>query len=434
MVRPIVLTHDDYVEPPVAPSEPTAGASAPPPPRRSGSLHDVRRSRHDRMLGGVAAGIARNYGWDVTLVRVAFVVASVFGIGIPVYVVAWIVIPPEPEGPESGGGTGPERREAGALIGLALLGIGVLLLGGRLVPDGDLTDLVWPLTLIGGGVAVLVMRSGARDQIPAAVASASAPTEPDTVSVGATATDEAADTAGAAPTSSAWDQTSSWAAWSPPTPPHAIHDRRGRRDRRTRPFLGPLTVSVALCFVGVVALLTSIDAISIDPEVAGAIALGILGAALVLSAWFGRARGLIFLAVPLAIGLGVVALIDTPLEGGVGDRDYRPETLAQLESEYRLAIGSMTIDLRDVPIHTGTTDVDASVAVGELVVLVPRDVTVEVHSEVGAGQVDVFGEDDNGTSVERDDVARAGPRVLQLDLRTGIGRTRVQRLSDAAGR
>ncbi len=185
------------------------------------------------------------------------------------------------------------------------------------------------------------------------------------------------------------------------------------------------------CLVGVVALLASLDVTSPDAEVVGAVALGIVGVALVVSAWVGRARGLVFLAVPLAIGLGIVAAIDTPIEGGIGDRDYRPATIAQLESEYRLAIGSMTIDLRDVPIRTGTTEITASVAIGELVVLVPNDVTVDVHAEAGIGQVSVFGEVDSGTGVERTDIERAGVRVLQLDLRTGIGQARVERLPDS---
>ena len=185
------------------------------------------------------------------------------------------------------------------------------------------------------------------------------------------------------------------------------------------------------CLVGVVALLASLGVTSPDAEVVGAVALGIVGVALVVSAWVGRARGLVFLAVALAIGLGIVAAIDTPIEGGIGDRDYRPATIAQLESEYRLAIGSMTIDLRDVPIRTGTTEITASVAIGELVVLVPNDVTVDVHAEAGIGQVSVFGEVDSGTGVEQTDIERAGVRVLQLDLRTGIGQARVERLPDS---
>ena len=112
------------------------------------------------MLGGVAAGIARTYGWDVTLVRLAFVVAALVGVGVPAYVVAWVVIPPDPDD-----GTEVEPRERGALVGLVLLGIGVLWLGGRIFPNGgDLVRLAWPLALVAGGIAVLLMRSGPADR------------------------------------------------------------------------------------------------------------------------------------------------------------------------------------------------------------------------------------------------------------------------------
>jgi hypothetical protein len=55
-------------------------------------------------------------------------------------------------------------------------------------------------------------------------------------------------------------------------------------------------------------------------------------------------------------------------------------------------------------------------------------VTVEVHAEAGVGRVAVFGVADGGTSVERDDTVRMpGTRVLRLDLRTGVGETKVER-------
>ncbi|HYJ32969.1 MAG TPA: PspC domain-containing protein [Candidatus Binatia bacterium] len=58
----------------------------------------LRRSRN-RMLGGVCAGIAEWLGWDVTLVRVLYVVLSIVSVGFPgtiVYIILWIVMP----GPE----------------------------------------------------------------------------------------------------------------------------------------------------------------------------------------------------------------------------------------------------------------------------------------------------------------------------------------------
>jgi len=56
----------------------------------------LRRSGDDRMLGGVAAGIADWFGIDVTAVRVAFVVLAVLGgAGVPLYLAAWLLIPEE---------------------------------------------------------------------------------------------------------------------------------------------------------------------------------------------------------------------------------------------------------------------------------------------------------------------------------------------------
>ncbi|MBW1878437.1 MAG: PspC domain-containing protein [Deltaproteobacteria bacterium] len=50
----------------------------------------------DRMIGGVCAGIAEHYGWDPTLVRVAFVLLSVFSSAFPgllVYLALWLIMP-----------------------------------------------------------------------------------------------------------------------------------------------------------------------------------------------------------------------------------------------------------------------------------------------------------------------------------------------------
>ena len=52
------------------------------------------------MLAGVAAGIARYLGVDVTLVRIVFaVLAVVGGAGVPIYLAGWLLIPEE--GPSS---------------------------------------------------------------------------------------------------------------------------------------------------------------------------------------------------------------------------------------------------------------------------------------------------------------------------------------------
>jgi phage shock protein PspC (stress-responsive transcriptional regulator) len=54
------------------------------------------RAREGRVVAGVCAGLAAYFGVDPTLVRLAFALVTVFGgIGVLLYLVAWIVIPEE---------------------------------------------------------------------------------------------------------------------------------------------------------------------------------------------------------------------------------------------------------------------------------------------------------------------------------------------------
>jgi phage shock protein C len=54
----------------------------------------LRRSADNRMLAGVAAGIARSLGVDVTLVRVITAALALFtGAGAALYIAAWLLIP-----------------------------------------------------------------------------------------------------------------------------------------------------------------------------------------------------------------------------------------------------------------------------------------------------------------------------------------------------
>jgi phage shock protein PspC (stress-responsive transcriptional regulator) len=48
------------------------------------------------MIAGVAAGIGRHLGVDVLLVRIAFVVLALAGgLGVPLYIACWLLIPEE---------------------------------------------------------------------------------------------------------------------------------------------------------------------------------------------------------------------------------------------------------------------------------------------------------------------------------------------------
>ncbi len=58
----------------------------------------LRRSRSQRMIAGVCGGIAEWWGWDVKLVRVLYVLVSVFSAAFPgilAYIILWVLLPEE---------------------------------------------------------------------------------------------------------------------------------------------------------------------------------------------------------------------------------------------------------------------------------------------------------------------------------------------------
>ena len=58
------------------------------------------RSRRHRMIAGVCGGLAERYDWDVSVVRLIFVLASFLPIPthmVLLYIIMWIVVPEAPE-------------------------------------------------------------------------------------------------------------------------------------------------------------------------------------------------------------------------------------------------------------------------------------------------------------------------------------------------
>ncbi|GHC71587.1 hypothetical protein GCM10007079_04100 [Nocardiopsis terrae] len=58
----------------------------------------LQRSESDRFLTGVCGGIAAYTGLDSTIIRIVFVVLTLLGFsGIPIYILAWLLMPAESE-------------------------------------------------------------------------------------------------------------------------------------------------------------------------------------------------------------------------------------------------------------------------------------------------------------------------------------------------
>ncbi|MCQ8894195.1 MAG: PspC domain-containing protein [Methanolinea sp.] len=60
-------------------------------------MKKLERPRRGRLLGGVCAGIGNSFDLDPVLVRILWVALTVvsIGIGIIVYIAAWILMPEE---------------------------------------------------------------------------------------------------------------------------------------------------------------------------------------------------------------------------------------------------------------------------------------------------------------------------------------------------
>ncbi len=54
---------------------------------------------HNQVIAGVCAGIAEYFGWDIALVRIIYLIISIFSAAFPgiiVYMILWIVMPEKP--------------------------------------------------------------------------------------------------------------------------------------------------------------------------------------------------------------------------------------------------------------------------------------------------------------------------------------------------
>ncbi|MEU5028531.1 PspC domain-containing protein [Streptomyces milbemycinicus] len=137
-----------------------APPAAEPPPRK------LYRSAEGRMVGGVARGLAGHLGLPVSWVRFVFIALLMAeGFGALVYALFWFVVPlgfggvetPRPAS-ERGADGGrrilsrkPDKGQVFALLAL-LVGMGVFVENFQL---GRANTYIWPLLLIGAGVALV---------------------------------------------------------------------------------------------------------------------------------------------------------------------------------------------------------------------------------------------------------------------------------------
>ncbi|MGQ0803271.1 MAG: PspC domain-containing protein [Actinomycetota bacterium] len=372
-------------------------AGHPPDGETSGRL---TRSRRDRVLAGVAGGLGQHFGVDPLIFRIGFVAFSLLGAsGLVLYGIAWLVIPEE----------GARRSVADvlwrrwgrlarhgvrpALAGTLLLAAAAALLVHDAIHWGA-GRIVLSVALLGAGIGLLAWRPVSRRP------SSGVP-------------EQLADEPDARPPAPA------------PAGPTLDPPDRGPRERSV---LTRIALSALLVLGGAAGLAQAAGIVDVTAEEVVAVALVLTGLGLLVGAWWGRAHGLIAVGVVLTLVLGALTIVDVPFAGGFGERTYRPVSGRELRPEYRLFAGEMLLDLSRVDIAEGTTEIDVSVAFGELTVVTPPTDTVVVVAHVGAGELRVLGEHDQGVDTDATRVIqRRGAGTVRLDLRVVAGEIRVSR-------
>lgn len=411
-------------------------------------LTDLRRSRTDRHVAGVSGGLGRYAGIDPLVFRILFVVLTIFGgSGILFYALGWLLVPEEGETESEGRRlmNGRASRSKGSILALVVVVVAGVVAIGATVDSGWGVGGLGVLAVI-GLAAVLLLRNGQRDpqQLPGPVygpvpppagpgaygqttglayaGPATAPPAPQTATFAPQTATFAPQTAPVAPPPAG----PTYPVWTPAPPPPA--------PPKERSVLGRVTLCNALIVVGLLVGWNAATDHDVSGRVVFAAALGVVGIGLVVGAFLGRARSLVVWGVLLTALASAAAVVpDVPVNGGIGDRTWRPATVADLRSEYRLGIGDAELDLTRLDLtDAGRLRVDVRQGVGDLTIVVPDDVVVLINADVQGGDLRLPDREDiDGTDL-RDRVvvpegSSPGSAVLVIDAEMGLGSMEVRR-------
>ncbi|WP_245786099.1 PspC domain-containing protein [Lentzea albida] len=369
--------------------------------------HRPVRPRAGRKLGGVATGIALRYQIDPVIVRIAFVALALSGgVGLPMYLAGWLLLP------EEGDQASPlesllNRGHSSTSQGQTVL-LGVLMFPALAFTFGSGGFQVF--VTIAASVACIYLLQKNRGHLQPATTLADPPPTPPVPGA------PAWDPLGAAPF--AWDLPEPTPKPQPPAP------------RPRKPRVSGVTLGVALLVGAAAAIAGTWIPWFTAPHVVGLV-IAVLAAGLLVGAFTGGGRGLIWLLVPLSVvGFGLTSV---KFEGpaNVGDLNFTPRSVGEVESRYELGVGSLVLDLRELP-DSGAVKTQVESNLGEVLVHVPANADVTFRCEADSiGELDCLGKRADGTGVQVDgtDLGADGEGGLKIDLDvlTSVGEVRVLR-------
>jgi phage shock protein PspC (stress-responsive transcriptional regulator) len=367
----------------------------------------IRRRTDDTWFRGVCSGLADRLGVDPVIVRAALVLLSLLGgAGITIYLVAWALLP------NDRGEIVAQRAlrdgDGGSIVVVVLASLALLsgsAFRGSWWGSHSGWGFPWGLALTGLIVWWLVRRSphrrGADPRVSAFQPGTPFATGPSPAPVVSPA---------------------------PVLPPAPVVPRKLRR-RSGGALVALLAIGLVLVTYGSLSWLGSQYRWEGDHRVialAGSLAaVGLLLVVLGLAGWRAGFAG--FLAVVLAISVGTSAVVPAGIRlgGRAGDVTWAP-TAVTTDASYHLGAGSGVLNLSGLPTEgLSEAKVPAYVGLGELKVVVPEGLTVQVVGHVGLGALLLPGEADGhaqgGTDVTRSIVVGNGPTEVVVDAGVGVG-------------
>ncbi|WP_210440066.1 PspC domain-containing protein [Nocardioides xinjiangensis] len=391
-------------QPPTGDRPPTGPPSGPRVTREEmKDLGRLRRSVTDRHVAGVAAGIARHLDIDAIIVRVALVVAVFFGgAGLLLYIGAWILVPEEGTQDEP---LGLDERSRT----LALAGVGVLAVVCALGDWAGAFWFPWPLAIIAALVVWFLhnkqkgapARGAAREGYGTGYGTGHGYGWGDERDDG---WDDAAPAHHGVTTAyGPVGEPGQWSSYAPAPRP---------RKRGPRLFLFTLAlVALAEGVLGVIDL----AGIAVADSAYPALALGIVAAMLLVGSFWGRAGGLIALGL-VAAAATAVATVGSQVDDE--DRSYAPTSAAEVQEAYEFGGGRFTLDLSDVEDLDALDGRDLTIDGfgGEVEVVVPDGVDVDVRAQVAAGDVRVLDRNQDGFDITVESFRDGGDDVPDLSV------------------
>ena len=382
---------------------------------------DIRRRTDDTWFRGVCSGLADRLGVDPVVVRAALVLLSLLGgAGITLYLVAWALLPNDRD--EIVAERALRDGDGGSIVVIVLASLALLsgsAFGGVWWGGHPGWGFPWGLALTGVLIYWLVQRPRNSPGVDQRVS-----TQPSDFPYSAPDPSPTSVATGPSP--------APFASGPSPVPTGAAVPRKPRR-RSGGPLMALLAIGMALLTYGSLSWMGGELSWTGDHRVialAGALAaMGVLLVVLGLAGW--RAGFVGFLAVVLAITAwsSTVVPAGVDLSGQVGEATWAPTSVGTGANNH-LGVGDGVLDLSRLP-REGLTAarLPADVGLGELRVIVPDGLTVQVVGHVGLGEIalpgDPGGDGQGGTDITRSVVIGDGPTEVVVDAGVGIGQLTV---------